>query len=100
MKKIIIKNLVISIIFVLVLCLCSIYNFTVASDTDTLIWVDTPTQNQSVEKGKLDIQGWMLSEYEGANIQPGKYTPRTSWRRSSRCPGRRTRTWNIPSRHR
>ena len=55
MKKIIIKNLVISIIFVLVLCLCSIYNFTVASDTDTLIWVD--------------IQGWMLSEYEGANIQ-------------------------------
>ncbi len=69
MKKIIIKNLVISIIFVLVLCLCSIYNFTIASDTDTLIWVDTPTQNQSVEKGKLDIQGWMLSEYEGANIQ-------------------------------
>ena len=69
MKKIIIKNLVISLVFVLVLSLCSIYSFTVASDTDTLVWVDTPSQNQSVEKGNLDIQGWMLSEYEGANIQ-------------------------------
>lgn len=29
-----------------------------------------------------------------------KYTRQTSWRRSSRCPDRRTRTWNTPLRPR
>ena len=42
--------------------------------------------------GRMSVRWWPR--------QSGKYTPRTSWRRSSRCPGRRTRTWNIPSRHR
>ena len=42
--------------------------------------------------GRMNVRWWQP--------QSGRYTHRTSWRRSLKCPGHPTRTWNIPSRPR
>ena len=40
--------------------------------------------------GRMSVRWWRR--------QSGRYTHRTSWRQSLRCPGRLTRTWNRLSR--
>ena len=57
------------LIIVILLATANMTNIKAANGTNTLIWVDTPTQNQSMEKGKFEIQGWIMTEYSGAETQ-------------------------------
>ena len=57
------------LIIVILLATANMTNIKAANGTNTLIWVDTPTQNQSMEKGKFEIQGWIMTEYAGAETQ-------------------------------
>ena len=67
MRKNILKITI--IIIVILLATANMTNIKAANGTNTLIWVDTPTQNQSMEKGKFEIQGWIMTEYAGAETQ-------------------------------
>lgn len=67
MRKNILKITI--LIIVILLATANMTNIKAANGTNTLIWVDTPTQNQSMEKGKFEIQGWIMTEYAGAETQ-------------------------------
>ena len=67
MRKNILKITI--LIIVILLATANMTNIKAANGTNTLIWVDTPTQNQSMEKGKFEIQGWIMTEYSGAETQ-------------------------------
>lgn len=67
MRKNILKITI--LIIVILLATADMTNIKAANGTNTLIWVDTPTQNQSMEKGKFEIQGWIMTEYAGAETQ-------------------------------
>lgn len=67
MRKNILKSTI--LIIVILLATANMTNIKAANGTNTLIWVDTPTQNQSMEKGKFEIQGWIMTEYAGAETQ-------------------------------
>ena len=57
------------LVIVIFLAIANVTNIKAANGTNTLIWVDTPTENQSMEKGKFEIQGWIMTEYAGAETQ-------------------------------
>ena len=67
MRKNILKITI--LIIVILLATANMTNIKAANGKNTLIWVDTPTQNQSMEKGKFEIQGWIMTEYAGAETQ-------------------------------
>ena len=66
MKKI---TLIISLIIVFVLLMGINVNINAVSGSNTMIWVDTPEENQTLEKGRINIQGWIMSESRNAEVE-------------------------------
>ena len=60
----------IAIIFLIILTL--VIGITIksnaASSTDTMIWIDTPFENQTLEKGTVNIQGWIMSKSKNSKL--------------------------------
>ena len=54
----------IAIIFFIVLISLIGINITsnAASNIDTMVWIDTPFENQTLEKGIINVQGWTMSK--------------------------------------
>lgn len=59
--KSVMKRITITLILVLFAIITLSFGKEVKSNSATLIWIDSPTQNEKI-KNKLNIQGWNLSE--------------------------------------
>ena len=60
----------IAIIFFIVLISLIGINITsnAASNIDTMVWIDTPFENQTLEKGIINVQGWIMSKSKNSKL--------------------------------
>ena len=62
------KTIAIIFLIILTLLIGITIKSNAASSTDTMIWIDTPFENQTLEKGTINIQGWIMSKSKNSKL--------------------------------
>ena len=62
------KTIAIIFLIILTLLIGITIKSNAASSADTMIWIDTPFENQTLEKGTINIQGWIMSKSKNSKL--------------------------------